>query len=366
MVTKTKCAIAVMALAALCGCVQNNQKTEGRMTTIDSALQVMVDSFITEEVELVDGEEAQVAVMEVATGSIKALVGLQRQSNGTVQRVENFAHQQEPGSLAKVATLLAAMETGRIHLSDSVDTGEGIWPFDGKLIRDHNWFRGGYGILTYEQALEFSSNVAICKALQEAFVMNVNKYLSMLDAMSFGQPDSIEGIVGLKSPVYSSPKDSNWINSRFIYHAIGYERQMAPIQTLTFYNAIANDGKMVKPTLYSGETEIINEQIASKKNIKEMQLALYHVVYQGLGKRAMCDKTTVAGKTGTAVLYEPTDDDKNEKTLYNMSFCGYFPADKPRYSIIVSINKKGLPASGGGMAGPVFSNIVNYMCENKY
>ncbi len=355
--------LAMLFLLSIVGC--HHQKQEARQTddtTIDSVLQTFVDTTLRAQMDTVGAYEGQVIVMEVKTGAIKAMSGFVSSGEG-LHPANIFAHQQWMGSLAKVATLLAAMETGRIKLTDEVETGGGVWKIDGTVIRDHNWRRGGYGQLTYEQALEYSSNIAICRALQEAFVMNVNKYLTMLDAMSYGQPDSINGLVGLRPTVYSSPKDSDWVNSNILYHAIGYERKMASVQMLAFYNAIANGGKMVKPVLHLSDTTVINEQIASRENIKEMQLALHHVVSQGLGRKAETGKTTTSGKTGTAQIND--DDNVSEDNLYHLSFCGYFPSEDPQYSIIVCLNKQGLPASGGGMAGPVFRRIVEFLCDRE-
>ena len=354
--------LAMLFLLSFVGC--HHQKQEARQTddtTIDSVLQTFVDTTLRAQMDTVGAYEGQVIVMEVKTGAIKAMSGFVSSGEG-LHPANIFAHQQWMGSLAKVATLLAAMETGRIKLTDEVETGGGVWKIDGTVIRDHNWRRGGYGQLTYEQALEYSSNIAICRALQEAFVMNVNKYLTMLDAMSYGQPDSINGLVGLRPTVYSSPKDSDWVNSNILYHAIGYERKMASVQMLAFYNAIANGGKMVKPVLHLSDTTVINEQIASRENIKEMQLALHHVVSQGLGYKAETNKTTTSGKTGAAQI---DDDNVSEDNLYHLSFCGYFPSEDPQYSIIVCLNKQGLPASGGGMAGPVFRRIVEFLCDRE-
>ncbi|MBQ7439924.1 MAG: penicillin-binding protein [Prevotella sp.] len=355
--------VAILLMLSIFGC--NDQKQKAERTddiTLDSTLQAFVDTTMRSQMETIGAYEGQVIVMEVKTGAIKAMVGYKDTGEG-LRQADIFAHQQEMGSLAKVASLLAAMETGRIKLTDEVETYGGVYHIDGQIIRDHNWRRGGYGLLTNEQALEYSSNIAICRALQKAFVMNVKKYFAMLDAMSYGQPDSITGIAGLRPSVYSSPKDSDWVNSRFLWHAIGYERVMAPVQMLTFYNAIANGGKMVKPVLHLSDTAVINEQIASKENIKEMQLALHHVVSQGLGRKAETDKTTTSGKTGTAQIYYSEAD--GEESLYHLSFCGYFPSEDPQYSIIVSLNKKGLPASGGGMAGPVFRQTVEFICDRK-
>ena len=134
---------------------------------------------------------------------------------------------------------------------------------------------------------------------------------------------------------------------------------------LTFYNAIANDGKMVKPTLKTGEIEIINPEIASKANIKVMQEVLNHVVSQGLGKKAGTPILPVAGKTGTSQVGEYEFGDETYVDEYQVAFCGYFPADKPKYSMIVSMNKLGLPASGGGMAGVLFHNIMEWMITHR-
>lgn len=332
-------------------------------TTIIPALQDAADSLLNDKLTEIDGLQGQVIVMEVQTGRILAMVGLERNFEGKFQPCRNFAYQQELGSVAKTASLLAALETGEVALTDTVDTGNGLWAVDNeRYMKDHNWPRGGYGMMTFEQALEVSSNIGISKAVMRAFGYDAQAFLDQLAKMSYGQPDSIEGIEGLGKTVYSSPKDSDWVNRRILWHAIGYERLMAPIQMLTFYNAIANDGKMVKPTLTTkAHPEVINPQIASEKNIKLMQEALDHVVSKGLGMKAGMSLLRVAGKTATSQVksyYDFNDESVNE---YQVGFCGYFPADAPRYSIIVSMNKLGLPASGGGMAGVVFHNIVEWM-----
>ena len=257
---------------------------------------------------------------------------------------------------------MAVLETGEAKLSDIVHTGVGVCPVeDGYEMKDHNWRRGGYGSITLGTALEVSSNVGISLAVNKTFGNNNQAFFDLLDKMSFGQPYNIEGIDGLNRTSYSSPKDEDWANWKLWWSAIGYERLIAPIQMLTFYNAIANDGKMVKPTLKTGEIEIINPQIASKANIKKMQVVLEHVVSQGLGRKAGTPLLRVAGKTGTSQVGEYDFGKDTYVNEYQLAFCGYFPADAPKYSIIVSMNKLGLPASGGGMAGVVFHNIVEWM-----
>ena len=331
-------------------------------TTIIPALQEVVDSLLNDKLTEMSGLQGQVIVMEVNTGAIRTMVGFERRFDGKFQHCSNFAFQQEPGSTMKTAALLALLETGEVKLTDEVDTGEGVWALDDEdIIKDHNWHRGGYGKITLERALEISSNIGISKTIRKVFDGKEQRYFELLDKMSLGQPDSIEGIAELKPMVYSSPKDSTWASRQLLWNSIGYERKMAPIQTLTFYNAIANDGKMVKPMLRPGKTEVINEQIASKENIAKIQQALYNVVCRGLGKKAGSEIIPAAGKTGMTQVNNCewlTEEGLDE---YHISFCGYFPAMSPKYSIIVSMNKLGIPASGGSMAGPVFRDIMEWM-----
>ena len=329
--------------------------------TIVPELQTAVDTILLAEMEMLDMLQGQAIVMEVKTGEILAMVGLERNFEGKYQPCKNFAYQQELGSLMKTVSLLALFERG-IDSSYVVHTGTGVWPVeDGYEMKDHNWRRGGYGDVNLARALEVSSNIGISVAVNKAFGNNNQAFFDLLDKMSFGQPDNIEGIDGLNPTSYSSPRDKDWANWKLWWNAIGYERKITPIQMLTFYNAIANNGKMVKPTLKTGEIEIINPQIASKDNIKKMQVILEHVVSQGLGRKAGTPLLRVAGKTGTSQVGEFDFGEDTYVNEYQIAFCGYFPADAPKYSIIVSMNKLGLPASGGGMAGVVFHNIVEWM-----
>lgn len=334
-------------------------------STISPALQHATDSLLNDKLTEINGLQGQVIIMNVQTGEVLAMAGRERNYEGKFQPCQNFAYQQELGSLIKVASLLISLETDKAHLSDVVDTGEGVWQIDeDRLMTDHNWRRGGYGKLTLDKVLELSSNIGISKTIWNLFKGHEQDYFNKLDSMSFGQPSSIEGIEGLRSSIYSSPKDSDWVNKDILWSAIGYNRKIAPIQMLTFYNAIANNGKMVKPTLKPGATEVINEQIAKSQNIALMQQTLDHVVSQGLGRKAGSHIIQVAGKTGTSQVYEYYEGD-NTVCEYHLAFCGYFPANKPKYSMIVSLNKLGLPASGGGMAGDAFHNIVEWMIDNE-
>ncbi len=347
-----------------CSSTDNSLPMSQEGTTISPALQHAADSLLNDKLTEINGLQGQVIIMNVQTGEILAMAGRERNYEGKFQPCQNFAYQQELGSLIKVASLLIALETGKAHLSDVIDTGEGVWQIDDdRIMKDHNWRRGGYGKVTLDQALEISSNIGISKTIWNIFKGEEQDYFNKLDSMSFGQPNSIEGIEGLRPSVYSSPKDSDWVNKDILWSAIGYNRKIAPIQMLTFYNAIANNGKMVKPTLVPGTTEVINEHIAKKENIALMQQTLEHVVSQGLGHKAGSAKILVAGKTGTSQVNEYYEGD-NTVSEFHLAFCGFFPADRPKYSMIVSLNKIGLPASGGGMAGDAFHNIVEWMIDN--
>ena len=334
--------------------------------TIVPELQAAADSILNEQmIDFRNCLQGQAIVMNVQTGEIMAMSGLERNYEGKFQPCKNFAYQQELGALTKTASLLALFERG-VDSTYVVHTGEGIWGVDDSwVLRDHNWRRGGYGDMNLARAMEASSNIGIGVPVWKFYKGHEQDFFDDLNKMSFGQPDFIDGIEGLKPTAYDSPKDSDWVNKYVIWSAIGYNRKMAPIQMLTFYNAIANDGKMVKPTLKTGEIEIINPQIASKDNIKKVQVILEHVVSQGLGRRAGSPMTLVAGKTGTSEVGEYDFGKEPFVTEYQLAFCGYFPADKPKYSMIVSINKLGLPASGGGMAGVVFHDIMEWMITHE-
>lgn len=341
-------------IVTLLSCHPIQQSVE-QVSTIDSTLQVKATSILENKLSEINAQSGQVIVMEVQTGQIKALVGLTRKDSANYQPCENFALSQESGLMHPVS-LLAALETDKVKLSDKVDTGNGIYSVYGRSLKDHNWNRGGYGELTVEQGLAVSSNIATYKTMEKAFGDNPQPYFDLLAKMDYGKPNSITGIANLKPAYFVTPKDSNWTKTAFVWFSIGYNQQIAPIQMLTFYNAIANKGKMIQPQLYKDSVVVINPQIASKASIDSLKQALVFNITDGLGTPAKSDKVVVAGKQGASSL--STNEDST-KDMYVVEFCGYFPADNPKYSIIVSINKTGLPASGGLMAGDVFRTIVD-------
>ena len=336
---------------------QHKQQVTVPISTIDSTLQVNTTSILEEKLSEINAQSGQVIVMEVQSGQIKALVGLTKKDSTDYQSCENFSVWQSTGLMHPIS-LLAALETGKVKLSDKVDTGNGIYQVHGRELKDHNWHRGGYGELTVQEGLAASSNIAIYKTMEKAFGSNPQSYFDLLANMSYGKPDSITVIANLKPAHFITPKDNNWTKTAFAWSSIGYNQQVSPIQILTFYNAIANNGKMIQPQLYKDSVVVTNPQIASKASIDSLKKALVLNITDGLGQPAKSDKVVVAGMQGTSSL--STNEDST-KDMYAVEFCGYFPADNPKYSIIVSINKTGLPASGGLMAGDVFRQIVDTM-----
>ena len=338
-------------MITMIACNSTKQKDTQTSTTIDSTLQVKATSILENKQTELNALSGQVIIMKVQTGHIKAMVGLERKDGANYLPCENFSQAHE-SALMHPISILAALETRKVKLSDMVDVGNGIYSIQDRELKDHNWHRGGYGEISIKQGLASSSNIAVYKTMEKAFGNNAQAYFNLLNNMSYGKPDSIAGIANLKPAYFVTPKDSGWSDTAFAWFCIGYNQTITPIQMLTFYNAIANSGKMVQPQLYKNSTTVINPQIATQANIDSLKQALEYVVTDGLGQPAKSDKTQVAGETGTIQL---------EDGSYIVECCGYFPANAPQYSIIVSIHKKELPASGGLMAGDVFRQIVNHM-----
>ena len=348
--------LTIIAFIGLASC-QSKQETIELMSTIDSTLQVKVTSILENKFSELNALSGQTIIMEVQTGHIKAMVGLESTDSANYQPCENFSQAYE-SALIHPISILAALETGKVKLANTINVGDGIYICKEDTIKDHNWHRGGYGEISIKQGLASSSNIAVYKTMEKAFGNNAQAYFNLLNNMSYGKPDSIAGIANLKPAYFVTPKNNGWSDTAFAWFCIGYNQTITPIQMLTFYNAIANSGKMVQPQLYKDSTTVINPQIASQANIDSLKQALEYVVTDGLGQPAKSDKVQIAGETGTVQL---------ENGNYIVEFCGYFPANAPQYSIIVSIHKDGLPASGGLMAGDVFKQITEYIfIYNKY
>ena len=344
-------------MITMIACNSTKQKDTQTSTTIDSTLQVKATSILENKLIELNALSGQTIIMEVQTGHIKAMVGLERKDSADYQSCENFSQTHE-SALIQPISILAALETGKVKLSDTVDVGNGIYSIQDRELKDHNWHRSGYGEISIKQGLASSSNIAVYKTMEKAFRDDAQAYFNLIDRMSYGKPDCIAGIANLKPAYFVTPKDSGWSDTAFAWFCIGYNQTITPIQTLTFYNAIANSGKMVQPQLYKDSTTVINPQIASQANIDSLKQALEYVVTDGLGQPAKSNKIQVAGETGTIQF---------EDGSYIVEFCGYFPANAPQYSIIVSIHKERLPVSGGLIAGDVFRQITEYIITyNKY
>ena len=251
-----------------------------KISTIDPILQDSLTAMMERKMEEIVAHSGQAIIMEVQTGEIKAMVG-----EGKPQS----------SSLMRTVSLLAALESGKVKLSDMVDTKEGVMRVDDEVLKDHNWHRGGYGEITVLEGVMVSSNIATYENVKKAFG-DGQTFIDMLRKMNY----ETEGML--------TPQDKEWECADLAWLSIGYNQQVYPYQMLTFYKAIANGGKMVKPMLYKGETEIINPQIASKENVDSVQLALTKVVSEGLGKPAASGKVQVAGATGTSQISIVDDD----------------------------------------------------------
>ena len=344
------------------------------VTTIDVGMQDLAEQALIEGLKKWDASMGVTILMEVKTGDVKAIVNMRRTENG--QYYERFndaiSYRCEPGSVFKVASFLVALDDGVVDTSYVIHTGCGIMNMHGANMKDHNWHRGGYGDINVARALEVSSNIGVSYVIDHYYGSNPQKYVEGLFRVGIGQDLKLP-IVGYLAPKIRMPdtKTTNkalyWSKTTLPWMSIGYETQIAPINTVTFYNAIANNGRMMRPRFVKGfmkegqmiaetQPEVIKDQIAKPASIKTMQTILRHVVSQGLGKRAGSHSFQVSGKTGTAQVAK-AGGYKTGTTEYWLSFCGYFPSDDPQYTCIVCIKKSGLPASGGLMSGGIFHHI---------
>ena len=303
-------------------------------------LQRQVNSILSHNIKGLNAINGQVIIMDCKSGEIKAMVNLMNTKSGIKPAIRQLS---EPTALMRTVSLLAALEQGKVKPNDCIDTKEGMIDISGYLLEDYNWRRGGNGKTSVQQGFLLSSNIATYLAVKQAFGKDYAQFHKIITDMGYGLPqDSIKAALPI-------PND----NITLAKFATGKNQQISPLQILTFYNAIANNGKMVKPTFHKRDTTIIKEQLASKENIAIIQQLLVQKVKDGLAHQAYSNKVSIAGEQGAVAAKDDRDN-----TVYCLQFCGYYPADNPQYSIIVSLNKKGLPASGG-MAGEIAKQIVN-------
>lgn len=274
--------IASVLMIVSCSEWRKAGSTPAKELTIDSALQFTVDTILKNKMVEINATSGQVIVMEVATGEVKAMVGCGKS---------------QESRLVRAAILLAMLESGKVTLSDTADAG--IYQMKDTVLKDHNWHRGGYGVVTAKQSLSLSSDIAMYKNVRKAF-NSVEAYLNAVNSLGYGLPESMDGLDSLKAYRRFVSHDSSWEDLAFF--STGDKQSISPIQVLTFMNAIANDGQMVKPTLFKREPETIIPMIASKASIDSMQVALRYVITDGLGKRASSENVAVAGVPGSATI----------------------------------------------------------------
>lgn len=340
------------------------------ISTIDVDMQDICEKALVDKLYELNAMVGVAVLMEVKTGEVKAIVNMSKGNDGKYYEMRNNAisDMMEPGSTFKTASIMVALEDGKVEPDTEVDTGNGVKMMHGRPMKDHNWNRGGYGVIDVTRILEVSSNVGVSAIIDKYYYDNPQKFVDGLKRLGITEPLHLQ-IAGEGKPNIKGPKERYFAKTTLPWMSIGYETQVPPLNILTFYNAIANDGVMVRPKFVKAAvkdgqvvreypTEIIREKIASESTLEKIRVILEKVVSEGLAKPAGSKQFAVAGKTGTAQISQGAAGYTAGGRKYLVSFCGYFPADAPKYSLIVSIQKPGLPASGGQMAGSVFSKIA--------
>jgi cell division protein FtsI (penicillin-binding protein 3) len=345
------------------------------VTTIDVNIQDVAESALYKTLVLNDAQWGTAILMEVKTGEIKAIANLTRISEGVYQEQYNYAvgESLEPGSTFKLTSMLALLDDGKAKMTDTYDTENGQKRFTSTAVM-YDSEAGGHGIVNLQQAFEVSSNVAISKAVNEAYKNNPKQFYDHLVALKLNKPIGLQ-ITGEGKPTIKSPDDKGWSGTTLPWSSIGYEVNVTPLQVATLYNAIANNGKMIKPlfvkeiqktgrTIRSFKTETMVEQVCKPSTLNNLHTMLEGVVLHGTGSSLRNPNYTVAGKTGTALVADGKSGYKNK--VYRSSFCGYFPASNPQYTCMVMVNapSKGI-YYGAAVAGPVFKEIADKVYSNS-
>ena len=300
------------------------------VTTIDVGMQDLAERALVDELKEINGEMGVAILMEVKTGDVKAIVNMTRGLDGNYYEMVNNAisYRCEPGSVFKVASFLVALDDGVIDTTMTIPTGCGVMEMHGRPMKDHNWRRGGYGTINVARALEVSSNIGVSYLIDKYYGHNPKKYVEGLYRIGIHEDLKLP-LVGYHTPMIRMPdtkttdRSKYWSKTTLPWMSIGYETQIAPINTVAFYNAIANNGKMMQP-------RFVKQLMKNGEVIREFEPVVL--------------KERIAYHSGV--------------TRYWLSFAGFFPADNPRYTCIVCLKKSGLPASGGGMSGVVFHHIA--------
>jgi len=348
------------------------------VTTIDIDLQDVASSALANQLRKHNAHHGCAVVMEVATGDIRAIANLELGKDGRYHESYNYAvgESTEPGSTFKLPVIMAALEEGIIDTGDYVDTGNGSVRFYNKIIRDTK--EGGYGKITVNEIFEKSSNVGTSKLITQLYGKRPKDFIDRLCAMKLNQKLDIQ-IKGEGSPLLRYPEDKLWSGISLPMISHGYEVQMTPLQILTFYNAVANNGKMIKPRFVTEitrngiilsryNTEVIINSIASRSTIRKARKMMEGVVERGTAKNLKNSNYKIAGKTGTAQIAKGREGyGSGSGVSYQASFAGYFPAENPLYSCIVVVNA---PSNGvyygNQVAGSVFKEISDKIYATNF
>jgi cell division protein FtsI (penicillin-binding protein 3) len=336
------------------------------ISTIDVYIQDIAHHALLKQLVKYEADHGCVVVMETKTGHVKAISNLKRMTNGAYYEAENYAvaESHEPGSTFKVLDLITLLEDKLADTSSVYDSNGGEIIIHRRRVRDSQ--KGGYGKISLAKGFEVSSNTVLVQAVYNAYKSNPQQFIDHLKRMKLHEPLGLQ-IKGEGKPVIPMPGQPNWYGTTLPWMAYGYGVSVTPLQTLTLYNAIANDGEMVKPlfvseirewnkTIKKFDKEVINPQIASKETLDKVRAVLENVVKKGTGKRLYSQDFSMAGKTGTAQV----DYHQKQNMYYASSFVGYFPADEPKYSCVVIIHKPSTRVGyyGADVSGPVFKRIA--------
>ena len=341
------------------------------ITTIDVNIQDIAENALLKMMEENECSHGTCIVMEVKTGKIKAIANLGRRANGTYWEDLNYAiRASEPGSTFKLATMLALLEDGHVNLTDHVNLEGGKWNVNRRTVYDSE--HHGRQDVTVKEAFEYSSNVGMAKLTMSHYASNPMGFIGHLRKLNFHQLSGV-GLLGETTPIIKTPKSKTWSATSLPWMSFGYEVLVSPLQTLMLYNAVANDGSMLKPYLVSAvqknglvvqryETEILEEAICSDATLAKLKECLNGVCNEEGGTGYALFKGApykVAGKTGTALVANGNRGYSDH--IYQSSFAGYFPADNPKYSCIVVIKNKPFARKyyGAAVAGPVFKEIAD-------
>jgi cell division protein FtsI (penicillin-binding protein 3) len=347
------------------------------ISTIDINIQDIAHHALLGQLEKYKAEHGTVIVMETRTGEIKAISNLGRTQEGTYYERLNYAvgESHEPGSTFKLMSLVAALEDGLVDTSTVVDTEKGAWKIYDRTVRDSRY--GGYGKISVGDAFVVSSNTAFAKIIHNGYKSNPERFVNRLRKMGLDQPLGLP-IIGEGNPVIRSPGDKGWSGISLAWMSHGYEVALTPLQTLAFYNAIANNGEMLRPrlirevrewdrTVNRFDKEVLNPAICSPQTVAKVKQLMRNVVEskKGTGHSLYSPHLALAGKTGTAQKNYASKDPN--KLAYISTFAGYFPADNPEYSCIVIIHEpdKSVGYYGADVSGPVFRSLAQKIIADK-